>query len=83
MQQKLCEIDNEIKELRQIITENLSLTKDQMEVLDRLENLAKRNEDIVKVLNYLVWKIEYIDSKSFHGGVMQNMFAGMIMGGGR
>lgn len=83
MQQKLCEIDDEIKKLRQIITENLSLTKDQMEVLDRLENLAKRNEDIVKVLNYLVWRIESMDARSFHGGVMQNMFAGMLMGGGR
>lgn len=82
MQQKLCEIDNEIKELRQIITENLSLTKDQMEVLDRLEKLAERNEDIVKVLNYLVWKIEYMDSRAFSGGVMQNMFAGMMLGGG-
>lgn len=74
MENKLNTIENEIKELRLVLDEALTLTKEQM-------ILIKRQEDMVKIMNYLVWKLECMDSRSFHGGVMQNMFAGMIMGG--
>lgn len=88
MENKLNIIENEVKELRLALDEALTLTKEQMilikrqeDIIKSLESINKREEDMVKIMNYLVWKLECMDSRSFNGGVMSNMFAGMLMGG--
>lgn len=89
MEGKLIEIEEQIKNLKTALDEALQLTREQMILIERqkgiinsLSDINKREEDIVKVLNYLVWKVNCMDSYNFKTGVMSNMFADMILGGG-
>lgn len=85
---KIENLENEVSELKQLLVKSsgmiddlLTLQKEQMDLLNQQRDVISKEEDIVKILNYIVWKIEYMDSKAFNSGVMQNMFAGMIIGG--
>lgn len=95
MENKICQIEEDIKSLREALNEiklaldeALQLTREQMVLIERqkqiikfLEAMEKKEEDILKVLNHLFWKVNYMDSTSFSSGFMANMLAGFTMGG--
>lgn len=95
MENKICQIEEDIKSLREALNETklaldeaLKLTREQMVLIERqkqiiksLEAMEKKEEDILKVLNHLFWKVNYMDSTSFSSGFMANMLAGFAIGG--